>query len=182
MRYLRELFIKEGTCGFNDDDEFFHWGGGLLDFVDCFFHCGQDFLMSKDLNRSVISLRELIRLSCWTGFSFGVWSLGGPQNLLCVGGVDLEGRARKFSLVTIGGVTVGLAVEIVDLGAVVLVGALGEGLDLAFLSASSLVLYKGSPCSWRSIARHSLRTSTQIGLFGCGIGGWGQVLEPVRGG
>ena len=102
--------------------------------------------MLKDLKRSVISLRELIRLSCWTGFSFGVWSLGGPQGLLCVGGgVGLEGRAGKFSLVTVGGVAVGLTMEVVGLGAVVLVGALGEGLALAFFSASIFVLYKRQP-------------------------------------
>ena len=105
------------------------------------------FWMLKDLKRSVISLRELIRLSCWAGLSFGVWSLGGPQGLLCVGvGVGLEGRAGKFSLVTVGGVAVGLAVEVVvGLRAVVLVGALGEGLTLAVLSASSFVLYRGQP-------------------------------------
>ena len=49
--------------------------------------------------------------------------MGGPQDLLCVGGdVGLERRAGKFSLVTVRGVVVGLAVEVVGLGAVVAVG------------------------------------------------------------
>ena len=44
MLWARELFIKEGTCSFDDDLEFFHWGGGLFDFLDSFFYGGQDFL------------------------------------------------------------------------------------------------------------------------------------------
>ena len=96
----------------------------------------------KDLNRSVISLRELIRLSCLTGVSFGAWSLVGHQDLLCVeGGVGLVGRAGKLSLVT----DEGLTVEVVGFGAVVVEGALDVGLGLAFLNASSLVLYRGQP-------------------------------------
>ena len=94
--------------------------------------------MLNDLNRSVISLRELIRLSCGTGLTFWACSLGGPQGLHWVDGdVCLVGRAGKFSLLTVGSVGVGL--EAVGLG------ALGEGLALAVLSASSLVLYKGQP-------------------------------------
>ena len=42
-RYLRELLIEEGADGFYDDEEFFHWGGGLFDFLDGFFDGGQDF-------------------------------------------------------------------------------------------------------------------------------------------
>ena len=70
--------------------------------------------------------------------------MGATQGLLCVGGgLGLEGRAGKFSLVTVGGVAIGL---MVDLGAVVVVGVLGiVGLDLAVLSASSLDLYRGQP-------------------------------------
>ena len=47
MRYLRELLIKEGTCGLYDYEEFFHWGGGLLDFLDRLSYGGQDFLDIK---------------------------------------------------------------------------------------------------------------------------------------
>ena len=42
-RYLRALLIKEEAYGFDDDDEFFHWGGDLFDFLDGFFYCGEDF-------------------------------------------------------------------------------------------------------------------------------------------
>ena len=99
------------------------------------------FWMLKYLNRSVISLRELIKLSCWT---FEVWSLGGPQGLLCVGGgVGLVGRAGKFSLVTVGGVAVSLAVEVIDLRTVVVVGSVD--FNLAVLSALSFVLYRKQP-------------------------------------
>ena len=62
-------------------------GGGLLDFLDGFFYCGEDFWKSKDLKRSVISFRELMRLSGCTGVSLGTWSLGGPQGILWSGEV-----------------------------------------------------------------------------------------------
>ena len=64
--------------------------------------------MSKDLRRLVTSLRELIRLFCWTEVSFGAWSLGGPQRrlLVCVGGLD--GRAGKFSFLGVGNLMVAL--------------------------------------------------------------------------
>ena len=55
------------------------------------------------------------------------------------------GRAGKFSLLTVGVMTVGLEVEVVGLGAVVVVGVLGLGFDLAVLRASSLVLYTEPP-------------------------------------
>ena len=97
-RYLRELLIKEGTCGFDDDDEFFHWGRGLFYLLDGFFYGGQDFWMFKDLNRSVISSRELIRLSYWTGVSFGAWSLGGPQGFLYRGRCGFGGEDWEISL------------------------------------------------------------------------------------
>ena len=76
VRYLRELVVKEGTCGFNDDKEFIHWRRGLFFFWTVSFIVVRILWMLKDLNRSVISLRELIRLSCWTGVSFGTWYLG----------------------------------------------------------------------------------------------------------
>ena len=47
VRYLKELFIKEGTYGLDDDDEFFHWRRGLFDFEDRFFYRDQDILDIK---------------------------------------------------------------------------------------------------------------------------------------
>ena len=52
------------------------------------------------------------------------------------------GSAGKFSLLTVGGVPVGLEVEVWSVWGGV-VGALGVGFDLAVLKAFSLVLYKG---------------------------------------
>ena len=58
----------------------------------------------------------------------------------------MEGKAGKFSLVTVGGVAVDLvAEEVVGLGKVMVAGPLDVGLVLAFLNASSLVLYRGQP-------------------------------------
>ena len=70
-------------------------------------------VMLRDLKISEISFRELMMLSCWAGVSFGSWSLGGPQGLLSVGGgVGLLGRAGKFSLLTVGGVGLGVVVAV----------------------------------------------------------------------
>ena len=51
VRYFRELFITEGTYGFDDDDEFFHGGGACFILRTVSFIVVRIFLILKDLNR-----------------------------------------------------------------------------------------------------------------------------------
>ena len=89
-------------------------------------------LRLKDLNKSVISLRGPKRFSGWFVFSLGIYSLGGPQGSLVVcvwEGMDFDGRAGKFSLLGVGGLTVALGAGVEE--------GLGVGLVLAVLIAST---------------------------------------------